>query len=358
MNTSSIHIINIINTIAEALIVVNEKKNIQFANKSAELLFGYKHQELINRSIELLIPVQERTRFNECYALLDTQSIEFETQGLKNGTIIFPLYLHLAPVKQQEDTFIVITCRDLTNQIELVKKQEELEHTNQIKEQFLATMSHQLRTPLNAILGFSEILLLKLAGDLTAEQEKQINIIHKSGAHLLALINDLSDLAKIDAGEVSLSLEDIDVQDLLIDIVNTLKPFAEERTIEFTVNIPNDLITHSDKRLLTQILTNIIHNAIKFTEQGLVTLHVQKNADNILVEVLDTGIGIKEEKMERLFQAFQQLFIAEKKGEGSGLGLHISKKLADLIDVSLKVHSDYGKGTHFSIIIPRTIERS
>jgi protein-histidine pros-kinase len=233
-------------------------------------------------------------------------------------------------------------------------KKEELEHSNRTKDQFLATMSHQLRTPLNAVLGFSEILLLKLAGDLTSEQEKQLNIINKSGKLLLSLINDLSDLAKIDSGEISFFTEEINVQELILDIVNSLKPFAEEKKLTLISQFPNkELIVRSDKRLLTQIISNIVHNAIKFTEKGSISLELQEDKKKVLVHIRDTGIGIKEEKMERLFQAFQQLFIAERKSEGSGLGLHISKKLADLIDIGLAVTSEYGKGTHFSIAIPK-----
>ncbi len=354
-----------IDAIPNPLIIIDEKKIIQLINHCAELLFGYSKEELFNQSIELLLPEKGRTAFLEYYAhnkmpIKNTREKYCELIGLKKNNSTFPMEVYLGTWdrKGQKPLYLII-FRDLTPYTHPCNPQKEFEQQNQSENQFLSTMHHQLRTPLNAILGFSEILLLKLTGDLTPEQEKQINIINKSGKSLLSLINDLSQLEKIASGNISFFIEEINLTELLKEISNTLRPFAEEKNLQLMSNkTQSKLIIHSDRRLLTQIITNIINNAIKFTEQGTIVLRLQKDSNNIILHVIDTGIGIKKEKMDYLFQAFQQLFISEKKTQGSGLGLHLSKKLADLIGVNLTVTSEYGTGTHFFISIPKSLQGS
>lgn len=359
MKNQSQNLMNFIEAIPDALIVINKNKIIQFVNQHAVLLFGCPRESLINHSVEVIMPKQEHELFSEYYAhyvnKAATKASEtcIELTGIKHNKTLFPVELFFGTWEVDHDSLTIIIFRDLTFHTQLCNINEVLEHSNRSKEQFLTTMSHQLRTPLNAVLGFSELLLMKLAGELTNEQEKQISIIHKSGKHLLALVNDLSDLARIDAGEISFTIKELSAQELISDIINTLTPLAESKQLNIIVQWPDkEIIVNSDKGLLTQIITNIINNAIKFTHEGSVTLKLSQKNNKAILEVIDTGEGIKEDKMDRLFCAFQQLFIGEKKTEGSGLGLHISKKLADLLDVQLKVTSEYGKGTHFSISIP------
>ena len=363
MNNQLKDLTEFIDAIPNALIIVDEKKIIRLLNHHAALLFSYAKKDLINQEIEIVLNEKAQEQFSVFYAkyrasvqLAESQNFYCELMGLKQNTTEFPLELSLGLWSKKNQELLTIICiKDLSHHKQLCTTSEELEQSNQTKNQFLATMSHQLRTPLNAVLGFSEILLLKLAGDLTKEQEKQINIIHKSGKHLLALINDLSDLAKIDAHEVTFCIEDFNLPELLFDIVNSLTPFAEEKKLQLINQVPDiELLVRSDKRLLTQIITNIVHNAIKFTEKGSICLRREETKTKFILHIIDTGNGIKAEKIELLFQAFQQLFIAEKKQDGSGLGLHISKKLADLIGVDLAVSSEYSKGTHFSISIAKT----
>ena len=166
----------------------------------------------------------------------------------------------------------------------------------------------------------------------------------------------MSELAKIDSGDVTYSLQQLNANEIILEVMRSLGPLAAEKNLDFTSNLgKNDILVYSDKQLLMQILTHVVSNALKFTEQGQVLLELVEDKDHVFVHVIDTGVGIKEEKIKCLFHAFQQLTIAEKKSEGSGLGLHISKKLADLINVQLEVFSQYGKGTHFIIIIPKVV---
>lgn len=353
---------SLIEAIPDPILIIDHAKTILCVNELTEDLFGYSRTFLTSKKIDLLIAEEEREEFSKFFtAQLEhpkTKVLEnrLELTGKRTNKTELLMALYCCMLKKQ--TVVLITIKDLVHHTHLRNKTEELESSHRAKDQFLATMNHQLRTPLNAVLGFSEILLLKLTGDLTPEQEKHIGIIHRSGKHLLALINDLSDLQKINSGEISYCMETLNARELILDIMNTVHPLAEEKNLLFTGKLPNQIISiYSDKRLLTQILSNIINNAIKFTDEGSVFIELTEDSDNAYVHVIDTGVGIKEDKIERLFQAFQQTFIAEQKKEGSGLGLHISKKLAGLIDVRLKVFSQYGKGTHFSVIIPKAHEK-
>jgi protein-histidine pros-kinase len=361
MKHHAIDLTSLIEAIPDPILLIDDSKIIHNVNQSTEILFGYSAESLIGKTIELILLEQENKQFSEyTHQLKASHTTILETRleltGLRKNQTKFPIALYCSPLKNKK--MALITIRDLSYPTDLGNIVTELKRSNNAKDQFLATMNHQLRTPLNAVLGFSEILLLKLTGDLTAEQEKHIGIIHKSGKHLLALINDLSDLAKINSGEISYVIEQLNAREVILEIMNTLNPLAERKKLSFTGKLPNKNINiQTDKRLLTQILTNIINNAIKFTDQGSIFVELTENKEHASVHVIDTGVGIKEDKMERLFQAFQQLFIAEKKHEGSGLGLHISKKLADLINIQLQVFSEYGKGTHFTIIIPKYFDK-
>ena len=359
MKTSTLNLMNFAEILPHAMIVVDKNQTIQFANQYARTLFGYSQDLLITKNITLLISQNEQKKFSQYYAHHSNKSKTKSKKtcqqftGIKHNKRQFPMEVHLSLWRDNHESLTFISIRDLTYENELHQKKEALEYASETKDQFLTTMNHQLRTPLNAILGFSELLLLKLVGELTPEQEKQITIIHKSGKYLLSLIQDLSDLAKINSGEVSVLIEEINGQELIQDIMNTVRPMAIEKQLTFSAMLPSDAITFkSDKRLLTQVITNIVNNAIKFTDKGQVTIELTKSLNTTTIHVTDTGIGIKKEKVEYLFNAFQQLFIGEKKSEGSGLGLHISKKLADLMRIKLNVDSQYGEGTHFSIVIP------
>jgi protein-histidine pros-kinase len=216
-------------------------------------------------------------------------------------------------------------------------------------------MSHELRTPLNAIIGFTGTLLMKLPGPLTADQEKQLRTVQTSARHLLSLINDLLDLAKIESGKVELHLEPLACQSVIQEVATALRPLAEKKGLRFETRLPSsETLVRADRRALSQILLNLVNNAIKFTENGSVSLEVVQRdiAGQHTTEfiVSDTGIGLRPEDQAKLFQAFTQVEAVGKRWqEGSGLGLHLSGKLAELLGGRITIRSEFGRGSIFTL---------
>ncbi|MYM89909.1 response regulator [Rugamonas sp. FT82W] len=241
---------------------------------------------------------------------------------------------------------------------EIALKNLELAEASRMKSAFIANMSHELRTPLNAIIGFTGALLMKLPGPLTNEQDKQLNTIRTSARHLLSLINDILDVAKIEAGKVTLELETVQCQHLVNDVVDTLRPLALQKGLGLEVELAaNAIVLQTDRRALTQILLNLANNAIKFTESGQVrvTLSQRPGDGHDIVEfsVADSGAGIREEDQAKLFQAFSQLdSTSTRHAEGAGLGLYLCQNLANLIGGSLFFKSDFGQGSTFTLALP------
>jgi protein-histidine pros-kinase len=238
----------------------------------------------------------------------------------------------------------------------LQEKNAELENANLAKDRFLASMSHELRTPLNAILGFAGTLLMKLPGPLTADQEKQLRTVKASGKHLLSLINDMLDLAKIESGKVELIPEPVICQSVLDEVNAALLPLAAAKSLAFEVRAPGlDVTVRTDRRAFTQILLNLANNAIKFTEKGGVVLNLERGGSNgdsfVAVRIVDTGIGIRAEDQARLFQAFEQVAGGARRHEGTGLGLHLSQKLANLLGGRIEFKSEFGKGSTFTFTL-------
>ena len=235
----------------------------------------------------------------------------------------------------------------------LQEKNDELERASRAKDRFLASMSHELRTPLNAIIGFTGTLLMKLPGPLTADQDRQLRTVQGSARHLLSLINDLLDLAKIESGKVEVRLEPVVCQEVMAEVGATLRPLAEAKGLSFEVDVPEEaLIVRSDRRLLSQILINLAGNAIKFTESGGVRLWLRRQDRGVEIRVEDTGRGIREEDRQRLFEAFAQVENpSAHPSDGTGLGLHLSQRLAGLLHGDIRFESEFGKGSTFTLAL-------
>jgi signal transduction histidine kinase len=239
----------------------------------------------------------------------------------------------------------------------LQDKNIELENAILAKDRFLASMSHELRTPLNAIIGFTGTLLMKLPGPLTEDQSKQLQTIRSSARHLLSLISDLLDLAKIGSGKIALHIELVDCRDVVEEVSNTLRPLAEKKGLGLNITFPDgQVVVNTDRRALSQTLLNLANNAIKFTDEGQVQIVLSRCESNgkswTELNVHDTGVGIPPEDQPKLFQAFSQAERNPRRHEGTGLGLHLSQKLAELLGGKISFRSEYGKGSTFTLCLP------
>lgn len=237
------------------------------------------------------------------------------------------------------------------------------EEADRLKSAFLATMSHELRTPLNSIIGFTGVLLQGLAGPLNPEQTKQLTMVQSSARHLLALINDVLDLSKIEAGQLVVEQTPFPVRRAVDTVVASLAPAAEKKGLSLRVDVPEDLgEVVSDERRVSQILLNLLANAIKFTEQGGVELHVENVEEPVPAvrfAVRDTGPGIRVADLAKIFLPFRQAESGlARKHEGSGLGLAICQRLAELLGAQLGVNSEVSVGSTFTFILPRHKENA
>jgi signal transduction histidine kinase len=243
---------------------------------------------------------------------------------------------------------------------EIEEKSRQLAEASQHKSQFLANMSHELRTPLNAILGYTELILDSVYGEMPEKARSVLDRVQRNGRHLLGLINDVLDLSKIEAGQLVLSLADYSLKDVVHGVFSAVEPLASEKKIVFKVEVATDLPPgRGDERRITQVLLNLVGNAIKFTDQGEVTIRASATDGSYNLSVHDTGPGISEADQAKLFQEFQQAdnSITRKKG-GTGLGLAISKRIVEMQGGRIWVVSRLGQGSTFSFSLPVMVEQA
>lgn len=237
---------------------------------------------------------------------------------------------------------------------ELAVAMQKAQAADHLKSAFLASMSHELRTPLNSIIGFTGILLQGLAGPLNEEQKKQLLMVQNSSRHLLALINDVLDISKIEADQLSLSFSTFELRPSIEKTVKLTAPLADKKGLELVLEIGPDVASvTTDQRRLEQVILNLLNNAVKFTEKGRVSLACRTDKDGYLLSVSDTGIGIRAEEIPGLFQPFHQIDTGlSRKHEGTGLGLSICKKLVGMMGGAIEVQSQWGKGSTFTVRFP------
>jgi PAS domain S-box-containing protein len=244
---------------------------------------------------------------------------------------------------------------------DLAVARDRAEAADLLKSAFLATMSHELRTPLNSIIGFTGIILQELAGPLNGEQRKQLEMVRDSARHLLALINDVLDISKIEAGQLDVRSEPIDLRASILKAAAIVQPLADKKNLALKVAIAPEIHSFvSDERRVEQILLNLLNNAIKFTERGTITLTAEVRPDRrpargsaVRISIADTGIGIKPEDMDKLFQPFRQVDTGlARQHEGTGLGLAICRRLAELLGGDIEATSEWGKGSSFTLTLP------
>lgn len=396
----------ILTSASYSIIAVDTELRIHTFNRAAEQMLGYTAQEVMGQtparfhdadeivtraaelSSELGRPVSPGTEvFTAIPQLVGSHEVRQWTYIRKDGTR-FPVELAVAPlfnVKNEPIGYVGIASditqrclaeealsearqtlerRVIERTAQLEAANRELALTDRHKSEFLAGMSHELRTPLNAILGFTGTLLMGLPGPLNEVQERQLRTVEKNAKHLLSLINDLLDLVKIESGKVELDLYPVSCQSVLEEIALTMRSLAENKGLEWRVSKPRvDLILRADRRALSQILLNLVSNAIKFTDRGSITIELLEREHDGATwaewRVADTGIGIKSEDQAKLFHVFTQLDTrSTRRYEGTGLGLNLSQRLAVLLGGRITFTSAYGHGSTFMVTLPVTNEKS
>jgi signal transduction histidine kinase len=245
---------------------------------------------------------------------------------------------------------------------EIAQKSRELEVASQHKSQFLANMSHELRTPLNAILGYTELILDNIYGEVPEKIHEVLDRVEKSGRHLLGLINDVLDLSKIEAGQLTLSANEYSFQDVVQGVVSSVESLASEKQLELAVDLAPTLpVGYGDERRIRQVLLNLVGNAIKFTDAGKVEIRVTHAGPQFQIAVADTGPGIDAEHQQRIFEEFQQVDSSPTKTKGgTGLGLAIARRIVELHGGRIWVESTVGKGStfHFSLPVRVDVQRA
>ncbi|MCL6590087.1 MAG: response regulator [Firmicutes bacterium] len=356
-------------SIGDGVIIVDEKGKIIFFNHAAENLTGWVHSEVLGKPLDRVFKIIDKAKGepieNPYLSVIHSKKVV----GLKNNTVLIAkngderyISASSAPIMEKNTVIagVVVVFRDITRikqaEEELQKTKEAAEAANRAKSDFLANMSHEIRTPLNGIIGMTDLTLLT---DLTPGQIECLTIVKSSAQTLLKVINDILDYSKIEAGKMTLERIDFEVRDLMNQIIRFHSVSAAEKGLKLFAEVSPEVpqVLTGDPVRLQQVLNNLIGNAVKFTEQGVISVHLKRNTcvdprarDRILLQfsISDTGIGIAEDKLGYLFKSFSQVdgSITRRYG-GTGLGLAISKKIVELMEGSIWVESRPGVGSTF-----------
>lgn len=384
----------ILTNVADPILVTDDRSNIILMNRQAELLFGSATANIGYASGDPSDAVRANdtkfTTFISDFSLSPEgsrrEAMELQRPGDEPATIPMEVIAGKIVDRRGEPLAIVSVLHDLTEQAENARLYEELknfsnelearvraatadlgeqnvrlqwqsrelEKANRLKSEFLASMSHELRTPINALIGYTALMLDRIYGDLNERQEEGLNRIRAAAQHLLALINDILDLAKIEAGRMPLHLEDTVLQDVLREASVQIDPLVKKKSLTYRwVAPPDPLHMTTDRTKVKQIILNLLSNAVKFTHSGSVTLTAQPEGEFLRIDVADTGIGIRKEDLAAIWDDFRQVDQSRtREFGGTGLGLSITRKLSGAMGGRVTLSSEYGHGSTFTVFLP------
>ena len=353
---------SIIDTIREPVVILDSHQRVKMANTVFYKMFKIPIEDAEGRPLyELGSGMWNIPGLKELLEDIpgDSQFRDFEVEMELPDTGRKVMLLNACQLNRAGEDMILLAIEDITDRKkleELRSENERLIFANKTRSEFLAIMSHELRTPLTSVIGYSLILQGRTQGKLNKKQMLFVDNILKSSKHLLTLINNILDMAKMEAGKLEMAIEEISVPDTVNEILNLIKENAAEHNIILKKEFdPEMKAIKADRRAVKQIFFNLLGNAIKFSkhEGGIVTVSVKREGDMVKISVSDTGIGIKGEDMPRLFQEFEQLDSGiSRKYEGTGLGLAITKHLVELHGGKIWVESISGKGSKFTFLLP------
>ncbi len=346
-----------------AIVTLEVDGRITSMNPAFETLFGYSQEEALGRDLDELINGEQTLAEANAYT---TQATHKAAKGIgkrkrKDGTLIDVELAGVPVTVEGQNVGIMALYHDVTD---LLQAKSDAESANQAKSRFLANMSHELRTPLNAIIGYSEMLKEDAEESGNDASVADLEKIRSSGKHLLALINDVLDLSKIEAGKMELYLETFDVRTIIDDVATTVLPLIAANANTLDVHCAPDLgLLRADLTKVRQMLLNLLSNASKFTEKGRISLTVSREParsgreSDFLFSIRDSGIGMTHEQIGRLFEAFAQAEASTtRRYGGTGLGLAITKRFSEMMGGSVNVESEPGVGSTFTIRIPQDAE--
>jgi len=368
-------------TTTDAVLILGADSTIRFANPAVLKLLGHRPEELMGRPLAMLQP--ERSQAAHLagvhrYLQSGQRTVDWsgaETVARHRSGREVPVEIAFSELTLDGERHFVGFVRDISKRKEaeravresheqleqrVAERTSELRQANdrlleldRMKSQFLATMSHELRTPLNSILGFTSLMREGMAGPLNEEQRRQLGFVHASGEHLLALISDLLDLSRIESGRMEVAAAPFDFAAVAAEVAANLKPLIEQKGLRLEVDAPVSLPMVGDRRKVYQVLLNLANNAVKFTERGVVRIEACARDGRLRASVSDTGIGIRPDQVRLLFEAFRQLDGSPRRlYEGTGLGLHLCRKLLGLMDGDIEVHSQLDAGSRFAFSVP------